>query len=174
MTVLRERFVDRRSQTGETLVEVLIALVLLAIGVVAIVGAIGTTVLGSHLHRTQADANTVLTTAMERVKSSAFAFSNVACTVPAGDRVTNYQNQARGAINPTTPVALSLPAGWTPSTITVDSAVLFEKIDDSSGTPTVTFDSTCDDALPRQLVTLQVTSPDGRVTSKLSFVKGDV
>jgi Tfp pilus assembly protein PilV len=171
MNWLGKRFTDLQSQAGESLVEVLIATMLLGMAVVAIVGGVGTTILGSHVHRSQADANTLLTTAAERVKSSAFNFSNVDCTVAPATRIDNYQKQARGTINPTAPVALSLPAGWTSSVITVDS-VLFESVDTSSGT--VAFGPSCSSLHSRQLVTLRVTSPDGRVTPKLSFVKGDI
>ena len=154
-----------RSEAGETLIESLIAAVLLATVVVAIVGGVGTTVVGAHVHRSQTNANVVLTSAMERIKSSDFEFANVDCSVASPSRLSNYQNEAR-AVSP-------LPAGWVPSQITV-SSVTFQTIDTSSGTPTVTFGTTCVAAFNRQLVTLQVTSPDGKATSSLSFVKGDI
>lgn len=153
------------SESGETLIEGLITTVLLALVVVAIVSGVGTTVVGAHTHRMQTNANVVLTSAMERIKSADFDFTNVDCTVASAARITSYQNEARG-VSP-------LPAGWVSSQITVTS-VLFENIDSSSGTPTVNFGGSCVTGLTRQLVTVQVTSPDGRATSTLSFVKGDV
>ena len=149
---------------GETLIESLIAAVLLATVVVAIVGGVGTTVVGAHVHRSQANVNVVLSSAVERIKSSDFEFANVDCTVASPARIATYQNEAR-AVSP-------LPAGWVASQITVTS-VAFENIVTSSGSPTVTFGGACEAAFPRQLVTLQVTSPDGKATSSLSFVKGD-
>ena len=44
------------SERGETLLELVIASALLGLVVVAIVGGLATTVLGSHVHREQADA----------------------------------------------------------------------------------------------------------------------
>lgn len=164
----------RAAEAGDTLIEVLISTALLGLVVVAMIGGLATTVLGANVHRQQADANTVLVSAMERVKSSEFAYSNVDCSKQPTARRDAYEARARAG---------SLPSGWAPSAISV-SSVRFESITVVSGVPTVSFvpatdgpvpdSSNCTPGLTRQLVTLTLTSPDGSVTPSLSFVKGDV
>jgi hypothetical protein len=182
---------SQRSEAGETLIEVLMASALMGLVVVAIVGGLATTVLGSHVHRNQAEANAILTGAMEQIKSADWDYSNVKCDIN-GDgsvngtdtslRVPAYETQARTVTLPSAPTGWTGP-WWSTASITLvkpeefpaaAGVVLFQKIDSSSGTPKVTFGDTCDDGLSRQLVTLQVRSPDGRVTQKLSFIKGDL
>lgn len=153
------RFAGERSEAGETLLEILVAMAIMAIVVVGIVGAVGTTVLGAHVHRSQASSNTVLVSAMETIKSNDFDWSNVDCAKAAAARQTAYENRAR---------TVTMPSGWSPTLLTVTS-ISYESTTASG----VTFGSTCTAGLNRQLVTLQLTSPDGRVASTYSFVKAD-
>jgi len=154
-----QRFSDERSEAGETLLELLISSSLMAVVVVTIVGAIGTMLLGSRVHRDHADANATLVAAAERVKSTDVA--RVAC---ATTTEASYLTAARSA----------LPAGWSASLLQIDS-ISYETMSLVGGVQTVSFASTCDttDTLPLQLVTLKLTSPDGRVSPTLSFIKGD-
>ncbi len=57
---------SRRSEAGDTLVEVLLAIVILGISSVAILLAFATTISGSAEHRTLTTADTVLRTAAEQ------------------------------------------------------------------------------------------------------------
>ena len=59
----------QRAEAGETLIEVLISSALMGLVVIAIVGGVATVVLGSAVHRKQANGNTALVEAMEQVKS---------------------------------------------------------------------------------------------------------
>ena len=143
------------SEAGETLIEVLISSALMAIIVVAIVGGLATIVLAGHVHREQADANTSLVAAMERVKSPSLA--RVVCGTPS-----DYLATAQAASPP-------LPSGW---------AISIASIEYENYAPgAVSWDTTCHETttntLTLQRITLQLTTSDGRVSPKLSFVKGD-
>lgn len=58
--------------SGFSLVEVLIAVVILGLGVTALLGAFGVAFSGSHSFRNQSDAKTVAISAAERVQSVAY------------------------------------------------------------------------------------------------------
>ena len=137
---------------------------LLAVVVVGLIGGLAATVIGSHVHREQTDANVVLVSAMERIKSPDFDFSNVDCTKTAATRQAAYEAKAR---------EVPLPSGWPASSLAV-SSIAFENVTTVGGTPTVSFTGTCTTGWQRQLVALTLTSPDGRVSPVLSFVKGDL
>ena len=169
--MLSSRFRGERSEAGETLIEVIIASALMAFAVVALVAGLATTVLGSHVHREQADGNSVLVSAIERIKSADFDYSNVDCSKTDSSRKGAYV---------TTAAATTLPPTWpaTPpaplSSYFKVTSVKFENVSLVGGVSTVSFTDTCVAGLNRQLVTMSVTSPDGRVVPALSFVKGDV
>ncbi len=150
-----------RSEAGETLIETLIASALMAIVVVAIIGGMSTMLLGSTLHRQQADANTYLVSAMERIKSG--DFPRWKCADP-GSPDAVYSARAQ----PDDPT--DLPAGWTVA-IDAGTPVQFQYIDTTGSTPAIRFGSVCSEATPLQLVTLKVTSDDLRVEPTLAFVK---
>ena len=57
---------------GFSLIEVLIAVVILGLGFTALLGALGVTYSGSHSFRDQSDAKTVAISAAERVKTVAY------------------------------------------------------------------------------------------------------
>jgi type II secretory pathway pseudopilin PulG len=162
---LRRRFFSERSESGETLLELMISCALMGLVAVGIMGGLATSVLGAHVHREQASANTVLVSAMERIKSSDFDFSNVDCTKTASGREDAYEAAARSGA--------SMPTGWPASSLAV-SDIQFEKLVWVAGVPNVSFATSCVTGLRRQLVTLTLTTPDGRVGPSLSFVKGDV
>ena len=61
------------SDHGETLVEILVALAILSVGVVAMIGALTTNVTTSVVNRSQAKAESALLAASEYVKSLPFA-----------------------------------------------------------------------------------------------------
>jgi len=171
------------SEAGETLIEVLIASALMGIVVVAILGGLATSLLTSSIHREQADANTVLVAAMERVKS------NDVTRVPCGtDPSSNYLGAAK-YLDTAHTVPATLPQtwiamGWTPAQIFPAASLVVEHqtLSSSLGATTVDFlpgfaivpgtPGTCSDALPLQRVTITLRTPDGRVTPALTFIKG--
>ena len=158
------RFSKERSEAGETLIEVMLSSALMGLVVVGVIGGLATTVLGAQVHREQADANTVLVSAMERIKSSDFDFSNVDCTKTASVRQAAYEATARG---------VAMPSSWPTSSLAVSGSIQFENVVLVAGVPNVSFTTNCLPGLRRQLLTLMLTSPDGRVGPSLSFIKGD-
>lgn len=86
-----------REDAGDTLVEILVALAVLSIGVVALVGALGVNATTTVLNRSQAEAATVAMTAAEYVKNvplsstlctSAVPFNEAAVPRPTGFNVS--------------------------------------------------------------------------------------
>jgi prepilin-type N-terminal cleavage/methylation domain-containing protein len=63
-------------QSGETLVEVLVAVSILGIAIVVIVGALGTVFQASSIHRNHATADTVARTAAETLKDRKLAWDS--------------------------------------------------------------------------------------------------
>lgn len=143
-----------QDQRGDTLVEVILAVAILGIVVVAVVGGMYTTVVGSDIHRKQSVATTVLTGAAEALKEPTTLFSACAGTSHAG------YNAAVSSV--------SRPSGWAAPVIT--------SVDYWDGT---TFTAACYDTaaygrlLRLQRITLTVSSPDGRSVESLELVKRD-
>jgi hypothetical protein len=150
-----QRLSGERSDMGETLIEVLIASALMALVVVTVVGGIGTMLLGSMLHRQQANGNTSLVKALENMKS--VPFTQVDCSRTDAQRQAAYVGAA------------ALPTGWT--------AVVSIGYEQMNGVGVIDFAGTaltCPSGLQLQLVQATLTSPDNRVTPTMKFIKGDV
>ena len=143
------------SEAGDTLVEVLIAVVLMAFVVVGMIGGFGTMFLGSKVSRDHADGNRTLVTAMESLKSP-----DVARKCATNDASHPYYSL--------TPL---------PSTVTIQSIEYEKIVSDANGNPSVSWSTNVADcnlasASTLQRITLLYTSSDGKVTPSLSFVKG--
>ena len=82
-------------EAGESLVELLVAVVILGIAITALITGIGVGITSSSLHRHQADGNTALLAASESIKANA----HVTC---AG--TSDYS-----------PTIVPPPTGWTPT-----------------------------------------------------------
>ena len=139
---------------GETLIEVVLAVAILGITVVAIMGGMVTTILGSDIHRKQSVATTVLTGSAEVLKEPATTFE------PCADKTWPGYLAAVAAVD--------RPAGWPAPVIT--------ELTYWDGTA---FQITCYDKpafgrlLRLQQITLRVSSPDGRSVETLDVVKRD-
>jgi type II secretory pathway pseudopilin PulG len=83
-------------EQGETLIELLVAMGILAIAITVIVASMATAIALASRHREQAEASTYLVTAVENVKRADYA----AC-----DGAPSYDANA--------PRPLDLPKGWT-------------------------------------------------------------
>lgn len=145
-----------RSEAGETLLEVLIATTLMAIVIVAIVGGLGTMLIGARVHRQQTDANTALVDAMELLKSTTVS-------------------RVCAANNPSHPY---LTVSGLDSHVSIGS-IEYETISSAGGSPSVVWSSALSDCsltntLSLQRITLSYTSSDNKVAPTLSFIKGDV
>ena len=154
----------RRSEAGETLIEVLLSSALMALVVVAILGGVATMVLGSSVHRDQTEANPVLVSAMEDLKSPATdrlcpsgAATLPAYTLPLGVTISKIEYQILAATG--TGFTWSDPAAADAADACVDTV--------ADGTPDP------DNPMTLQRITLKYTHPDGNVDPELQFVKGD-
>jgi Tfp pilus assembly protein PilV len=141
-------------QDGDTLVEILVALTILGIAVVAILGAMGASVISTDVAMKQAHAETTLRSWVEDLASPDTAYVECATTGAAG-----YSASA---------VGVSVPAGMT-ATIT---AVAFW---DGASTSPATFGSapgscpTSDQGLQR--LSLRVASSDGKAAKTDTMLK---
>ena len=144
-----DRAPDGCSDGGESLLELLIAIAILGIAIVAVVGSLVTGVLVSDIHRKQTVAGSTLRNYAESVESSVAASTSAytSCGTPSA-----YA----------TPSGFTAPAGYTASV----TAVRYWK-----GVPTLSFQTTC--ASPDsgvQKVSLRVRSNDGRATETLDII----
>ena len=157
----------RRSEAGDTLVEVLLAIVILGMASVAILLAFATSISGSAEHRTLTTMDTVLRTAAEESISQ-----------------IQQQSSAQWGQCPTSPS----PYSWVPSSITLPTGYT-EKVTGVSYWSTTTnppsfapwtspgacIPSTLTSPQINSplLITITVTSPSGVVSPPLSFVVDD-
>ncbi|MGH9277249.1 MAG: type IV pilus modification PilV family protein [Acidimicrobiales bacterium] len=129
-------------ESGATLIEVLVTVVILGFAVVAVVGALFTTIIGADLNRKQATARTVLVSAAETVKSQTVN--------PYQDCATSYD------LAPVT-----FPAGWAAGDVSMTVSYW-----NGSG-----FSSSCAGDQKLQLVTLTATAPDAKAVESVEVVK---
>jgi Tfp pilus assembly protein PilV len=129
---------------GETLLEILVAVVLLGVAVVSVVGALLTTVQMSDLHRKQASAAVAARDYAETVERRVAAGGYVGCAAASA-----YQPSA---------VAFGTPAGYTASTTSV-------RYWSGSG-----WTAACSADQGLQLATLEVRSADGRADERTAVV----
>lgn len=139
--------VRRGDESGFSLVEVLISVVIMGICFAGLLGGMGMSILGSSIHRSQADGHALLVSAAEAVKD---------------------QTRNPYACPPTFTFAsgVTAPSGWSISDVAVT------KVEhgywDGGGTFVVATDCTTVDL---QRITLRVTSPDGRALETLTVIK---
>ena len=154
MTAVRER---AESDAGFTLIEVLIAMVILGIGFTALLAAMGVAFSGATSFRQQSDAGGVALSAAERVKGAAYV--NCATT-------STYQSTAR---------AITFPSTWGSAAV-AQLQVTVTSVQYWDGTKFASANA-CLDAtsslLRLQLVTVQAVSPDTRAIESLIVVKRD-
>jgi prepilin-type N-terminal cleavage/methylation domain-containing protein len=146
---------SRSGEAGVSLIEILVAITILSIAAAAILGAVSTIAITSRGHNDQARAESVVTTAAERVRDPLVA--HMPCATPS---TPTYLAAARSA---------PVPSGWD-----ANSAITIISVDywngDTFGGPCLD-DDAHDHLLTLQLVTVQVTSPDGRAVESVSVVK---
>jgi type II secretory pathway pseudopilin PulG len=136
-----------RDETGETLVELVIATAILGTAVVALVGGIGTSIVMSDIHRKEAVAGAVVRTYAESIEAS------VAATP------TGYSACAK-------PSSYALPATFTAQKdyAAQVTAVLFWNVKAGA------FVSRCDPDSGVQKVSLAVSSTDSEATEILDVI----
>jgi Tfp pilus assembly protein PilE len=139
----RCRVADER---GETLLELLIAVAIMGIAVVAIMAGLTTSVLMSDIHRKQATAGTAVRDYAEALQTFVAADNYVACatTTPSSYGLPSF----------------TLPAGFAKS-------VVSGSIRYWDG---VSWQSTCAPDKGLQKLTIQVASDDGRASERVDVV----
>jgi large repetitive protein len=157
---------DRKSEAGDTLIEVLIAIVVMGITSVAVLLAFATSISGSAEHRSLATMDTVLRTAAEEAISQIQQQSNAQfgqCPVPNKVTFNLPQTPAPGwsaTLAPTINGTTYSTKYWNGTTYDANACVPSTATHPQVNSP--------------QLVTVAVTSPTGVVSSPLSFVVNDV
>ena len=134
---------------GTSLVEVLIAVVILGIAVPGLLSGLAAAALSSGIHRGQADAHVAIVSAAESLRDD--ARNPFSCTL------STYNPLA----------GVSLPTGWAVSDVRLDPA---------SATSGYWGDgdfriAACSPVTDLQRLTLTATSPDGRAVERLTVFK---
>jgi type II secretory pathway pseudopilin PulG len=129
---------------GETLLELLIAVAIMGIALVAVIGGIGTSILMSDIHHKQAAAGAAVRDYAEAVQNKVALGGYVACASAA-----TYGS----------PAGFSVPAGYTKSVV----AGSMRYWDGSA------WQTTCPDK-GLQRLTVQVASDDGRASEQVVVV----
>lgn len=139
-----------RADRGETLLELVIALAILTVAVVAVVGGLSAGVFMADVHRKQATAGATVRDYAEAIESTVASGGYIACAGPA-----SYA----------TPAGFAPPAGYTASV--VPASVRYW-----TGTAWQGSASTCLSSGDRglQRLTLQAASTDGRAAEQLDVV----
>jgi prepilin-type N-terminal cleavage/methylation domain-containing protein len=130
---------------GETLIEVLIAVAIMSVAVVAVVGALVTCVLVTDIHRKQAVAGGTARGYAEAIENAVAAGGYVPCA---------------GAASYASPAGFATPAGYTKSVV-AGSLRYF-----SGGA----WQTSCTVDTGLQRLTVQVASNDGRASERLAVV----
>jgi Tfp pilus assembly protein PilV len=172
MMQTRKTAVPDRSEAGDTLIEVLMAIVILGLASVAVMLAFATSISGSSVHRNLATMDTVLRTAAEETIMLTQQQPNSAWGT-CSPAVTN--NPTTNSI--ATRVSATLPSGWK---VQLPAAGYSTKYWTPSDNPP---DFTTLGCVPSTvanpqvnsplLVTITVTSPAGVVSDPLGFVIDD-
>jgi type II secretory pathway pseudopilin PulG len=150
-------------ERGETLIEILATVVSLGIAFVAILGSMGTSTAASGTHKRQAEANALLVSAADRLKSQQET-PYVSCADPAVPAtIDEYLTSIR---------SVSLPSGAIVPAISL--TIPIGAVGYWNGTDFATTNTCQDNTTPRlreQQITIQVSS--GNVTESLTIVKRD-
>jgi prepilin-type N-terminal cleavage/methylation domain-containing protein len=142
---------------GMTLIEVLIAVVLLGLAGTAILSLWSAGIKASGTHRKVGDAQAVVAGAAERVGAQT---PWLPCSTGTGNIRTAYETAARTSSLPSSP-------GWSTSAIVVESVEYWNGNDSGD-----VFDTTCRDAFPMRQITIRVNAPGGDV-ERLQVVKSN-
>jgi uncharacterized protein YejL (UPF0352 family) len=137
--------IDVADDRGESLVEVLMAVTIMAIALVAIVGGLVTNILMSDIHRKQATAGAMVRDYAEAVENAIAGGGYVPCA-----STSSYAS----------PAGFTVPAGYSNSVV-VGSMRYWN----GSG-----WQTSCTTDTGVQKVTLQVASDDGRASERLVVV----
>jgi prepilin-type N-terminal cleavage/methylation domain-containing protein len=131
---------------GETLIELLVAMSILGVAVVALVSGIGTSVLVSDVHRKEATAGAVVRTYSEAIEAAVDA------------PTSGYNTTCAGVSAYSAPAGFSAPSGYTAKV----TAIAYW-----NGSA---FGSTCSADVGVQKLSLLVSSTDNRARESLDLI----
>lgn len=161
----------RSGEHGFTLVEVLVAVVILGLAVVSILGGLATSIFGTDLHRSQSDLDAALVSAEEQIKAA--NYQPCVGTNPTGFPYTNAAGYTQIAIGSGSYSTYPNPSP-TPSIGTGYFSIAVQYWNGGAWV-TVTTSSGCLPAVPPtddQLITITGISPNHRTSQTVSVVKG--
>ena len=152
--------------SGFSLVEILVSIVLIGTAVVATLGALQISILGGTIHRDHANAHAWLQSASDVL----YASDKVDCDTLAADGgkaviLAAYEPIVNAVVNPET---------WADSQIAITELEFWMATDtNSDGIVEYRFGTTCQDSihLGLQRLTLEVRSPNGRIIEQVEIIK---
>lgn len=160
------RIPTRRRDSGTSLVEILVSIVLIGTAVVSTLGALRISVIGGTVHRDHANAHAWLQSASDVLYASEKEDCDVAeADGGRSDIIDSYQPVVDAVAN---------PEGWSNSQIRVVDLEFWNATDtDADGIVEYRFGGTCQDSinLSLQRVVLEVRSPDGRIIEQVELIK---
>ena len=171
---LREHDRDaRRRDLGATLVEIIVAIVLLGTVVAATLTTLTTTITAGALDRDHANAHAWLQTAADML----YARELISCgedKVPATPTVELYTIQEIADLYEATIMSTENPEGWSSSNIQVVGLEYWSiDVDPATGVGTEAWGTTCDAKDTNlQKVELRVTAEDGRIVEEVEVIIG--
>jgi hypothetical protein len=145
-----------RRDSGQSFIELLIAIVLLGTAVVATLAAVRATLIGSEIERDHARAHEWLQSASE-VLANDVAWTDCSAINTGTVLQATYEAAVRAQPD-------IVPQPWQVGQISVPLPVKF-------GQPNGTYDSTCHSAINRELITIQVVGPDNKIIESVDVVK---
>jgi type II secretory pathway pseudopilin PulG len=155
-----------RRDSGTTLVEILVSIVLIGTAVVSTLGALRISVIGGAVHRDHANAHAWLQSASDVL----YASEKEDCDTSLSD---GGKSLIIGTYQPVVD-AVANPEGWKNTQIRIVDLEFWNATDtDGDGIVEYRFGSVCQDSinLALQRITLEVRSPDGRIIEEVELVK---
>ena len=154
-----------RHDAGVTLVEILIAIVLMGGVVAGTMATLRATILSGTIHRDHSNAHSWLQSASDIL----YASPKVPCNNTDADKGEAKVRAAYDAVI----APLPNPQDWKDWQIRVIPTVQFWNSGNLDSDPDIEFffGTGCDPSLTLQLVTLQVRSPSGKIIESVSIVK---
>jgi Tfp pilus assembly protein PilV len=148
-------------ETGETLVELLVTIVIIGVAVVGIIGGLATAVFSSDAHRKDADSESIVQSYSEFLVSNATSY--LACTSSSVPTKAQYAAEV--------PTSLYQPP--TGYTVAPTSVAFWTGTNPADASSAASFSSGCpsNGDLGLQLIQVTASSTDGKDTETLSILK---